>query len=141
MRITVYARVLAVGLVAAVGAGGCSTSHVTAFGSEATFNKVTGDMTTSVEANLERSYAAAQGAVEEMQFTTESKAKDVTKAVLVTRTADKSRVQITMERRSENVTDVMVGVSMMGKESMARMVMDKLVARLKGTSEAKADGK
>jgi hypothetical protein len=138
MRISVYTRVLALAVVAAAGVSGCSTSHTTAFGSEATFNKMTGNMHTSVEANLDRSYAAAVGAVEEMQFTTESKAKDVMKAVVVARTADKTRVQITMERRSENVTDVTVGVPAMGDESIARMVMDKMVARLK---DGKGEGK
>jgi hypothetical protein len=138
MRIHVYTRVLALAVVAAAGVSGCSTSHTTAFGSEATFNKVTGNMNTTVEANLDRSYAAAQGAVEDMQFTTESKAKDVTKAVVVARTADKTRVQITMEPRSENVTDVTVGVPAMGDESLAQKVLDKMVARLKA---GKGEGK
>ena len=122
---------LAIGVLAVLAGLGCSSSYTTGFGSEATFNKLTSSLETIVEADLDQAYGAALGAVADMQFTVESKAKDVTKAIVSSRMADTSRVQITLEKRSANVTGVTVGVSSMGKEGVAREVLDKMVTRLK----------
>ena len=119
-----------VALACALGTA-CSSSHKTEFGSEATFNKLTGNMETIVEADLDQAYGAAQGALADMQFTVESKTKDAMKAIILSRTADKSRVQVTLDKRSEHVTAVTVGVASMGKEEVARAVLDKIVTRLK----------
>jgi hypothetical protein len=119
---------------------GCGSAYTTAYGSEASFNRVSGNLTTTVEANLDSSWAAAQGALDEMQFTTESKGKDVMKAVLRARTADRSPVHLVLERRSENVTDVSISVSTMGKEATAKLVLDKMIARLQSERTTSAPG-
>jgi Protein of unknown function (DUF3568) len=131
-RFAMRASVMICVLVVLACALGCSSSYTTGFGSEASFNKLTGDLDTIVEADLDRAYGAGLGAVEDMQLTLVSKAKDVTKGMIVSKMADTSRVQITLEKRSEHVTGVTVGVASMGKESVAREVLDKMVARLKG---------
>jgi hypothetical protein len=125
-------KALLFALMVVLAVGGCSSSYTTGFGSEATFNKVTGNLDTIVEANLDQAFAATVGAIDDMQFTTVSKAKDVMKGIVTAKTADSSRVTVTLEKRSENVTGVTVGVASMGKESVARAVLDKIVARLKG---------
>lgn len=139
MRTSVMACVLVV-LACALGVG-CSSSHTTEFGSEATFNKLTGNMETIVEADMDRTYAAAQGALEDMQFTIESKAKDVSKAIILSRMADKNRVQVTLDKRSQNVTGVTVGVASMTKEDTAREVLNKIVTRLKEGKTKAEDSK
>ena len=77
-------------VLAALTGLGCSSSHTTQFGSEATFNNLTCNLDTIVEADMDQSYGAAQGALADMQFTVESKAKDVNKAIILSRMADKA---------------------------------------------------
>ena len=72
-------------------AGACKTSSTTENGARVEFNKVTGNLSTTLEADIDEAWAAGQAAIEEMQFVTEKKAKDSMQANLHARTATDGR--------------------------------------------------
>jgi hypothetical protein len=123
--------VLAAGLCATGALSGCSTTTRGDHGASVTYSKFDGKLTTTFEAPLEVTWTAAQAAIESVEFTTESKAKDATQAILKARTAAKSPVNVTIKRRSTNVSDVVIGVGSFGEEATAYMVLDKMKDELK----------
>jgi hypothetical protein len=108
----------------------CKSTQPTAGGGTATFHQITGDLTFTVEAPLDRTWAAAQAAVEDLQFRTTGKSKDAIQGILNAKAANDDSIKITVEKRTESTTDVTVGVGPFGREATARLVGDKVRARL-----------
>jgi hypothetical protein len=115
----------------AVACGACTSSSVSSSGAHEEYNQLTGNLTSTLEAPLDRAYEAAQAALDDLQFTTTDKSKDALQALLSARMADKSTVRVTLEKKSDRVTEATVGVGTFGKEGMARIVMEKIRARLR----------
>lgn len=110
---------------------GCSTTPATAGGSEISWNRITGRLTTTVDANLDRAFAGAVAAAGDMQYTVLEQSKDVLMGIVKTRTADKSAINVVLDKRTENATDVTVDVGPTGSETAARTFLDKIVARVR----------
>jgi hypothetical protein len=126
------ARLVVVGVMA-VGPAllpACCTSN-TAAGSVAEFNPVTGRLSTTFSAPLDRAYAAAEGAVNDLQFTTLDKPKDALKGIVNAQMADGNKIAITLEKKGDALTECTVDVGALGKEATARLIMDKIEARVK----------
>jgi hypothetical protein len=119
-------------LLAGAGAmPGCMSTKDTAAGTSAAFNKVTGNLTTNLSAPLDRVYAATQAALDSLEFRPVDKQKDALQGIVTARMADGDRIVVTLEKRSDKVTGVSVEVGALGKESTARLVLDKIEANLK----------
>jgi hypothetical protein len=103
---------------------GCKTKQTTAGGNPATFHAITGDLTFTVDAPLNRAWGAAQAAVEELQFRTTGTSKDAIQGILNAKAANDDAIKITIEKRTEQATDVTVGVGPFGKQHTARLVGD-----------------
>jgi hypothetical protein len=111
-------------LAAALALAACKSTQTTPGGGTATFHQITGDLTFTVDAPLERTWAAAQAAVEELQFRTTGKSKDAIQGVLNAKAASDDAIKITVEHRTEHASDVTVGVGPFGRERTARTVGD-----------------
>jgi uncharacterized lipoprotein len=108
----------------------CKSTQPTEGGGTASFHQITGTLNFTVEAPLDRVWGAAQAAVDELQFRTTGKSKDAIQGILNAKAADDSTIKITVEKRTDRTTDVTVGVGPFGKEATARLVGDKIRARL-----------
>jgi hypothetical protein len=108
----------------------CKSTQTSSGGTTTTFHQITGDLTFTVDAPLDRTWGAAQAAVEDLQFRTTGKSKDAIQGVLNAKAANDDSIKITIEKRTESATDVTVGVGPFGKEQTARLVGDKLRSRL-----------
>jgi hypothetical protein len=100
-------------------------------GRPAEYNSLTGNLTSHFEAPLDRAFAAATDAINELQFQITGSPKDALKGIITARTADGTWVTVTTERKTETLTGVTVGVGTFGGQSLAQTVMDKIAARLK----------
>lgn len=130
MNIHRTVAVLSLAAATLVGLAGCSTTPAGNGTAEVSWNRITGRLSTTVDGNLEKAYNASVAASGDMQYTILEQSKDVLKGIVKTRSADKSGINIVLDKRTENSTDVTVDVGPAGSETAARTFLEKIRARL-----------
>jgi hypothetical protein len=98
------------------------------------YQPITGALRSTLDAPLDRVWAAAQASVDELALRSSSKSKDALNATLVAKAADGSDVRVRLERRAENTTDIFVNVGSFGRRATAEAVLERIRAKLAGTS-------
>jgi uncharacterized protein YceK len=120
----------AVGLAVLVAlTGGCAAvvvGGVAAGGAVGGYAYVNGEMQTTLEASMDRSWNAAQAAMKDLQFTIKERQKDAVQARLTASTAAGKSVVIKLKRVSDNVTDLRIRVGTFGDESLSQLITDKM---------------
>ena len=105
-------------ILAAAGAGAGAVAYVR------------GDL----EANLDNEYQkvvdAAHTAVGDLEFARVSENKDALKAVLISRTAMDKKVEITITKSANHLTNIKIRIGIFGDEVMSRTILDKIKSRL-----------
>lgn len=91
---------------------------------------VRGDLDSTVNADYEKVVVAARKAVEELEFAKVSDNKDALKAVLVSRTAQDKKVEITLQHAGKKVTNVKIRVGVFGDEQLSIAILDKIKSHL-----------
>ncbi len=89
-----------------------------------------GELTAAEEADLDRVWAAAQGAMDDLDFVIESRLTTAGSAKLIARGAGSRRVTVTVERRAGNLTNISVRVGYFGDEPLSRLILQKIRRRL-----------
>ena len=105
-------------ILAAAGAGAGAVAYVR------------GDL----EANLDNEYQkvvdAAHTAVGDLEFARVSENKDALKAVLISLTALDKKVEITITKSANHLTNIKIRIGVFGDEVMSRTILDKIKSRL-----------
>ena len=96
-----------------------------------TFNRLTGNLSTTVEAGMDKAQRAAEKALEDLHYTITDKKLEDNKSVIEAKSADKDTVKVTLERRTDRLTDTTVGVGIAGKSSTADLILEKVLENLK----------
>ena len=91
---------------------------------------VRGDLDSTVNADYEKVVVAAREAVEELEFAKVSDNKDALKAVLVSRTAQDKKVEITLQSAGKKITNVKIRVGVFGDEQLSIAILDKIKSNL-----------
>ena len=130
MNIHRTVAVLSLAAATLVGLAGCSTTPAGNGTAEVSWNRITGRLSTTVDGNLDKAFNASVAAAGDMQYTILEQSKDVLKGIVKTRSADKSGINIVLDKRTENSTDVTVDVGPAGSETAARTFLEKIRARL-----------
>jgi hypothetical protein len=125
----VRAGVAALLLGALVGTTGC-VAVVAAGAAGAGVAWVRGALQTTLEAPLDRTFAAANAAVREMQLAKVSDRKSSVDAQVVARTALDKKIEITLKRTGDRSTLVDIRVGVFGDEAMSLAVLEKIKANL-----------
>lgn len=120
--------VLAV-LVCSLTLAGCNTAK-TAIGTPARFNGLTGELTADVGVTLDRAFAAAQDAIDELQFRVTDQEKDALAGTISALRADGTKVNLALNRQSGEVTRIVINVGPLGQQATARAVIDTIEAHL-----------
>ena len=76
------------------------------------------------------SSAAAREAIEQLEFAKMSDNKDALKAVLVSRTAQDKKVEITLQNNGKKITNVKIRVGVFGDEQLSISILDKIKSNL-----------
>jgi Protein of unknown function (DUF3568) len=117
-------------LTASGSLGGCSsTSPGTDKSTQVETNTITGEVTTLASTNLDSAFAAAKAGIAELQFTTTRDSKDALKGVLSARTADDKTVDVTLIRKSDNITEIVVSAGPINR-SLAQSTMDAILRQI-----------
>ena len=112
------------------GSAGCLAVAAGAVAGIGTYAYVKGELKSTFEAGIERTYAAARKAVDQLGFTVKQEGKDALEGRIVAHQADGTEVKINLTRKGENLTEVGVRVGTFGNESHSRIIMDKIKANL-----------
>ncbi len=89
-----------------------------------------GELTAAEGADLDRVWAAAQGAMDDLDFVIQSRLTTAGSAKLIARGAGSRRVTVTVERRVGNLTEISVRVGYFGDEPLSRLILQKIRRRL-----------
>ncbi len=89
-----------------------------------------GELIAVEDADLDRVWAAAQGAMDDLDFVIESRLTTAGSAKLVARGAGSRRVTVVVRRRVGNLTEISVRVGYFGDEPLSRLILQKILRRL-----------
>lgn len=89
-----------------------------------------GELTTAEDADLDRVWAAAQGAMDDLDFVIQSRLTSAGSAKLIARGAGSRRVTVVVDRRVGNFTEISVRVGYFGDEPLSRLILRKIRERL-----------
>ncbi len=89
-----------------------------------------GELTAVEDADLDRVWDAAQGAMDDLDFVIESRLTTAGSAKLVARGAGSRRVTMVVRRRVGNLTEISVRVGYFGDEPLSRLILQKILRRL-----------
>lgn len=116
-------------LLAAMLVLGCSRAATTA-GTPAKFNGLSGVLEADLRTPLDRAYAAAKAAMDELEFRVTDQAKDALHGTIHALQADGDNITVRLEHRSDEITHIAIEMGPLGKESTARAVIDSVESHL-----------
>jgi len=119
----------AVGALLSTGLSGCLIAAAGAAGA-GTYAYVTGKLTATLDAPLERAHSASVTAVESLKFTGESKQLDAFNGVVTALAADGSEVKIDLKRLSDKSTEVQIRVGTFGDKSRSVAIYEEIKKHL-----------
>ncbi|MEP9411642.1 MAG: DUF3568 family protein [Candidatus Brocadia sp.] len=106
------------GCVAALLVGGGAGAGTVAY--------LKGELKSTEEASIGQVWHAAQKAMKDLEFAVTSEEKDALSAKLIARGAGDTKVEINLERVSENLTTVRIRVGVFGDESLSRLILERI---------------
>ena len=91
---------------------------------------VRGELQTTLPASLDKTYAATQEAVRELQFAKVSERKDALLGVIVARNAADKKIEVQLENAAGNVTKIGIRVGVVGDQPLSLAILDKIKENL-----------
>jgi Protein of unknown function (DUF3568) len=113
--------------------GGCVAAVAAGVGAAAgagTYAYVNGKSTSTQKADIDKTWAAAEKTMQDMQFTVKASKKDETTAKLYAQKADGTDVHVTLDRKGPELTEVSVRVGVFGDERESRAILESIGERL-----------
>jgi len=106
-------------------AGGCSKSL-----DGSSFNYASGNLSATLGADVQKSYDASLVALANLQLVPTEKAKDALGAKIVAKTSADKKVTILLTRASDNLTQIVIEVGMVGDKTTSSTIYAKIVENL-----------
>jgi hypothetical protein len=107
-------------------AGGCSKSV-----DGSSFNYASGNLSTTLAANVEKSYDASLKALQELQLEPTEKAKDALGGRLIAKTSADKKVKVMLTRVSDTTTELTISIGTVGDKAMSTTIYNKIMENLK----------
>ena len=95
------------------------------------FSRLTGNLSTTLDAGFDRSVSAAEKAFTDLGYTVTDRKNEDKKSVIEAKSPEKESVKVTLKRKTDSQTEATIGVGMTGKQSRADLVLEKLLDDLK----------
>ncbi|HHT9124916.1 MAG TPA: DUF3568 family protein [Candidatus Brocadiia bacterium] len=107
--------------------GGCAGALLVGGGAGAgTAAYIMGELKSTEEASIEKTWQAAQKAMDDLEFLVTSKQKDALSAKLIAREANDKKIEIKLKKISESLTEVKIRVGVFGDESLSLHVLKEI---------------
>lgn len=95
---------------------------------------VNGEIHTTENASLDRTWNAVLAAMKDLEFPVTEQSKDALEASLTARNASNTNISIKLKNLSNNSTEIRIRVGTFGDESMSRIILNKISNHLQGAS-------
>ena len=115
----------------AIGVSGCLLVAVGA-GAAGTVAYVKGDLEVTLDAGMDRSYAAALKALDQLQIVPTQKLKDSLTAEVIARTSDDTKITIKLTRVDDKITKMAIRVGVFGDQAQSTAIYERIKQNLKG---------
>ena len=106
------------GCIAALLVGGGAGAGTVAY--------IKGELKSTEEAPLDKTWQAALTAVEDLEFIVTSKEKDAFSGKLIAHKANDKKVEIYFQKATENTTNLRIRVGVFGDETLSLMILERL---------------
>ncbi|MEM4658467.1 MAG: DUF3568 family protein [Candidatus Methanosuratincola sp.] len=119
-------------VLSSIGLGGCAAvvlGGAAAGAGAGTVAYIKGELQATEGVPIDRAWSAARGAVEEMKFVVTSEERDAVKGRINALGVDNRKIQISLNRKSESVTQVNIRVGVFGDEAVSRLILERMRAR------------
>jgi hypothetical protein len=125
-------RVSAVLLLSAVAVSqsGCASLAVGAGAGAGVVAYIRGELAGDVDANLDRTLRAANRAVDQLRFAKVNEKSDALTGIIIARTADDKKIEIRVERVTDNTTKVRIRVGLIGDQAISMQVWERVKGAL-----------
>ena len=107
-------------------AGGCSKGV-----EGSSFNYASGNLSATLNADVEKSYDASLKALEQLQLTPTEKAKDSLGGRLIAKTSADKKVKVALTRVTDTTTSLTISVGTMGDKNMSTTIYAQISENLK----------
>jgi hypothetical protein len=100
-------------------------------GSAGTVAYVKGELETTLDAGLDKSYDATLKALDKLQLTPIQKSKDALAAEVVSRTAEDKKVTIKLTRVDDKITKLSIRIGVFGDQAQSTTIYERIKQNLK----------
>src|SRR5574341_485332 len=85
-----------------------------------------GELKSTEEASIDKTWQAAQEAIKDLEFVVTSKEEDAASAKLIARNAGDKKIEIGLKKVSDHLTRVTIRVGVFGDEPLSRLILERL---------------
>ena len=114
----------------AIGVSGCLLVAVGA-GAAGTVAYVKGDLETTLDAGMDRSYGATLKTLDQLQIVPTQKLKDSLSAEIIARRSDDTKITVTLTRVDDNITKMAIRVGVFGDQAQSTTIYERIKQNLK----------
>src|SRR3972149_3516137 len=125
----IFLYVLLLGIPLLVGSG-CAALLIGGGAGAGTVAYLKGELKSTEEASIDKTWQAAQETMNDLEFVITSKEKDTFSAKLIAYRANDKKVEMYLQKASENTTEVKIRVGVFGDESLSRIILESLTKHL-----------
>lgn len=91
---------------------------------------VRGDLDVTLDANLAKSARAAEKAIGQLKYIKISNRRDALRATLISRTASDQKIELYLEKLTDDATKLKIRVGTFGEESMQQEILTRIKSNL-----------
>ncbi|MBX3364299.1 MAG: DUF3568 family protein [Phycisphaeraceae bacterium] len=106
--------------------GGCVALVAGAAAGAGAYAYVTGELKSTVDSSLERTFAATKRAVDSLKFSLTEEASDALQAKVGAKMADDRSVSIELKRLADASTEIRIRVGTFGDESVSATILEEI---------------
>jgi hypothetical protein len=101
-------------------------------GAAGTVAYVKGDLETTLDAGMDKSYAASLKALEQLQIVPTQKLKDSLSAEIIARRSDDTKITVALTRVDDKITKMSIRVGVFGDQAQSTTIYERIKQNLKG---------
>jgi hypothetical protein len=100
-------------------------------GGGAKYNYASGNLTTTLNADVDKSYDASLKALEQLELVPTEKNKDALGAKIVAKTSADKKIDISLRRIGDKSTELTIGIGTIGDKMQSVTIYDRIMENLK----------
>jgi hypothetical protein len=105
---------------------GCHEHHHHGPSGEPEYSTMLGEVYSTEKIPFEQAWARALKAMEELEFVVTKQEKDAITGSLIARGANDKKIEVNLEKQSDELTEIRIWVGAFGDEAISKLILDKI---------------